>query len=763
MELKNIGIFLLILFLALISLNGLNAEDFSSDNSAFLIDSSESILYDSHLALGSSESILYDSHLALGSSESILDDCELLLDSKTVLEDTSSIDDSSNEDINVKSSSLSSNKTAYNEYIVNEDNFHQYFDLEGNINPDIEEGSTLIFNGQFALKGTVNISKSINIIGNGAYLYNTGFLITASGSSISNLSIVNDGDSYETSNLGAIHVSGASNITIRENNISTFDVNRSYGILFSDSSDNLICDNNIYSNGENLVFSILLFNTNNTDLIRNNIKTMGSNETSLYYGSVSFDEIHTIGEPYKTSALLVYSSFGNHIDNNSINVSSGLLNTLNPYTESLNMAYGLIVSNSSSYNNVSNNRIFVESKDPFLYGIYCYGGTGIYSSADEGGLIFNSFENNSISVCGNYTAFGLVFDSNSFNSSVKGNSFNIKSFNYSYGVVSESSKDIFIFGNDLNLSSANSKAVELYLSTGVGVANNAFYIDTSIMENQPSSSSLIGGNGSSIEHSSQGNSTNYAIYINGGFSNNISGNIISSDNDNLIYSSNHDEDSIYAANTIINLNKSNCTGSSGGNVNNTVGNKKIKTVIFSNSIFKFKTTDKSKLISVTLKDQNKKLLSNKKISFTIGKTVYTAYTDSKGIAKVKINLAAAKTYTCIVKFSGDKTYSASGKTVKIVVKKTTPILTAKSKSFKSSLKTKLYSITLKDNQKKAMRNTKVSLKVNGKTYTAKTNAKGLATFKITKLTKKGSFKATVNYAGSNNYNKVTKTVTIKTI
>ena len=62
-----------------------------------------------------------------------------------------------------------------------------------------------------------------------------------------------------------------------------------------------------------------------------------------------------------------------------------------------------------------------------------------------------------------------------------------------------------------------------------------------------------------------------------------------------------------------------------------------------------------------------------------------------------------------------------------------------------------------------MRNTKVSLKVNGKTYTAKTNAKGLATFKITKLTKKGSFKATVNYAGSNNYNKVTKTVTIKTI
>jgi hypothetical protein len=60
-----------------------------------------------------------------------------------------------------------------------------------------------------------------------------------------------------------------------------------------------------------------------------------------------------------------------------------------------------------------------------------------------------------------------------------------------------------------------------------------------------------------------------------------------------------------------------------------------------------------------------------------------------------------------------------------------------------------------------MKKVKVTLKVNKKTYTAKTNAKGKATFKIKKLTKKGTYKATVTYKGNAYYNKVTKKVKIK--
>jgi phosphatidate phosphatase APP1 len=59
-----------------------------------------------------------------------------------------------------------------------------------------------------------------------------------------------------------------------------------------------------------------------------------------------------------------------------------------------------------------------------------------------------------------------------------------------------------------------------------------------------------------------------------------------------------------------------------------------------------------------------------------------------------------------------------------------------------------------------MKNTKVTLKVNKKTFTAKTNSKGLASFKITNLSKKGKFTAVIKYAGDKYYNKLSKKATI---
>ena len=58
-----------------------------------------------------------------------------------------------------------------------------------------------------------------------------------------------------------------------------------------------------------------------------------------------------------------------------------------------------------------------------------------------------------------------------------------------------------------------------------------------------------------------------------------------------------------------------------------------------------------------------------------------------------------------------------------------------------------------------IKNVKVTLKIKGKTYTAKTNSNGKAIFKITKLTKKGKYTATVRYAGSKYYN--AKSVKVK--
>ena len=169
-----------------------------------------------------------------------------------------------------------------------------------------------------------------------------------------------------------------------------------------------------------------------------------------------------------------------------------------------------------------------------------------------------------------------------------------------------------------------------------------------------------------------------------------------------------------------------------------------------------------KYLVATLKDSKGNILKNKKVSINLNGKTTNLTTNSSGQVKLLIKLAP-KSYTAVISFAGDSSYVKSSISIKVVVKKATPKLTAKAKTFKRSVKTKKYTITLKTNKGKVMKNTKVSLRVNKKTFYAKTNKKGVATFKITNLKKKGKFTAVVKYAGSKYYNKVTKKpkITIK--
>ena len=165
---------------------------------------------------------------------------------------------------------------------------------------------------------------------------------------------------------------------------------------------------------------------------------------------------------------------------------------------------------------------------------------------------------------------------------------------------------------------------------------------------------------------------------------------------------------------------------------------------------------------VTLKDENDVPITNHLItvSFEYNK-VFKLRTDKNGQIRISSSSVVPKTYEVTVKSQETRKYYDCYKFLKITVKKATPKITAKTKTFKKSLKTKKYSITLKNHLNKVMKNTKLTLKVNKKTYTATTNKKGVATFKITKLNKKGTFKAVITYKGNAYYNKVTKKVNIK--
>ena len=93
--------------------------------------------------------------------------------------------------------------------------------------------------------------------------------------------------------------------------------------------------------------------------------------------------------------------------------------------------------------------------------------------------------------------------------------------------------------------------------------------------------------------------------------------------------------------------------------------------------------------------------------------------------------------------------------------KSSSIIVAKNKVFQKKLKTKRYAVFLKSNNGKVLKNTWITLKIKGKLFKAKTNNKGKATFKITKLYKKGNFKAVVKFKGSKKYKSSYKKVNIK--
>ncbi|WP_298501055.1 Ig-like domain-containing protein [uncultured Methanobrevibacter sp.] len=146
------------------------------------------------------------------------------------------------------------------------------------------------------------------------------------------------------------------------------------------------------------------------------------------------------------------------------------------------------------------------------------------------------------------------------------------------------------------------------------------------------------------------------------------------------------------------------------------------------------------------------------------KTVYIGYngkmlnrtTDENGFASVQINLVAENRLTFAVAFLGDDYYDASMSVYLITITKKAVTINAPAKSYKASAKTKSYTVTLKtdanpfDGKTYFAAGKKVTLKLNGKTYTAKTNDKGQATFKLD-ITKKGTYTADVSYAGDNTY------------
>ena len=170
----------------------------------------------------------------------------------------------------------------------------------------------------------------------------------------------------------------------------------------------------------------------------------------------------------------------------------------------------------------------------------------------------------------------------------------------------------------------------------------------------------------------------------------------------------------------------------------------------------------NKYLTITLKDNKNNTIAGANITVNInGEKTYT--TNQNGQVKINTKTLTPKIYKVEISYAGNETHNGTQATSNILSIKAKPILTAKNKVFKSTTKIKKYSVSLKNNLKAPMKKVKVSLTIGKKTYNAKTNSKGIATFKLTKLTK--TSKATVKYLGNKNYYAASKKVklTVKTV
>ena len=151
--------------------------------------------------------------------------------------------------------------------------------------------------------------------------------------------------------------------------------------------------------------------------------------------------------------------------------------------------------------------------------------------------------------------------------------------------------------------------------------------------------------------------------------------------------------------------------------------------------------------SAILKDVNGKALANKKVLFIFNGKKQVTYTDENGWATVKLTADTAGEQRVTIRFAGDRYYRETETTRTINIVREASVLTVDDYVFNAADKPKQVTAKLVSKSNAAVNDAKITLKVNGITYTARTNESGIAVFSID-LSEVGFFDALANFETS---------------
>ncbi len=168
-----------------------------------------------------------------------------------------------------------------------------------------------------------------------------------------------------------------------------------------------------------------------------------------------------------------------------------------------------------------------------------------------------------------------------------------------------------------------------------------------------------------------------------------------------------------------------------------------------------KSVVKERNLILELLDKYNNPLKNKNITITVNNKKYTNTSNKNGKANFKISLATGK-YLVKAVFDGDQNYNKSSKNFTMNVYKLKSNFTL---SKTSIIRGNYLYAFLKDKNGKAISKAKVTLKINGKTYTKTTDSKGRILHRI-KLSP-GYYTIKLNYNGGNSYLKRSQSFKIR--
>ena len=360
-------------------------------------------------------------------------------------------------------------------FTVDVNNYNDYFDEDGNLRDDVADGYTLILTGDFTGKN-FRINKNITFTGENAIIYNgtVSLIIGASGSTVSNLIIVNNG-----TDINGINLNGVTNCTIMHNNITStgknsqpiYLMNANYTVIFNnsimskgyidgmftrnldaiyikDSSYNLFEKNHVDSSNGNGF--IIMGTSASNNVLRNNTVRAGSGQAFRLAGkehTIEFNKV--ISSSYGINA----NSKGDIIRNNTISASNTGITTGKDGIITGNTVYGgmtragiIPLSNTT----VSDNNIDITGR-----------GVGINPSGEKITLIHNNIKTNNGNAIGVTSGPALIVLDNNI-TSVSGN-----------GVSASSASGIVIMGNNISISDGN-YAIDVGKVNNYNIRDNYF-------------------------------------------------------------------------------------------------------------------------------------------------------------------------------------------------------------------------------------------------------------------------------------------------